>query len=147
MSAMFRRILVAVDGSDTSNRALLAAIELARESHAELRLVHVLDDIALARAGAADAALRHQIRQEGRCVLERALAIAEADDVEAATELLERPGARLGEVVAAHAREWPADLVVIGTHGRRGAARLLLGSGAEQVLRLSPVPVLIVRGR
>ena len=49
------------------------------------------------------------------------------------------------DLVAKAAKEWPAELVVIGTHGRRGVGRLLLGSDAEQILRLSPVPVLLVR--
>jgi nucleotide-binding universal stress UspA family protein len=54
-------------------------------------------------------------------------------------------GRRLGEAIADEAGTWNADLVVIGSHGRRGLQRLLIGSGAEQVLRLSPVPVLLVR--
>ena len=63
------------------------------------------------------------------------------------TRLLDDPDdRRLGEVVADEARQWPADLIVVGTHGRRGVARALLGSGAEQVIRLAPVPVLAVRG-
>jgi nucleotide-binding universal stress UspA family protein len=52
----------------------------------------------------------------------------------------------LGESVADEAADWGADLVVLGTHGRRGLGRVLLGSGAEQVIRLCPVPVLVVRG-
>ena len=49
------------------------------------------------------------------------------------------------KVVAEAANEWKADLVVVGTHGRRGLGRMLLGSGAEQILRLSPLPVLVIR--
>jgi nucleotide-binding universal stress UspA family protein len=49
------------------------------------------------------------------------------------------------DLVAAAAKSWSVELVVIGTHGRRGLGRLLLGSDAEQILRLSPVPVLLVR--
>ena len=65
--------------------------------------------------------------------------------VPADTKLMETPGGRLGELVADEARSWEADLVVVGTHGRHGVSRVLLGSGAEQVLRLAPVPVLAVR--
>ena len=54
-------------------------------------------------------------------------------------------GQRLGDTVADAARDWGADLVVLGTHGRRGVGRVLLGSGAEQVIRCASVPVLIVR--
>lgn len=53
---------------------------------------------------------------------------------------------RLSDFVVEQAHIWKADLIVIGTHGRRGVRRLLLGSDAEQVLRTSPVPVLLVRG-
>ena len=56
------------------------------------------------------------------------------------------PG-RVCDVIVKEATDWKADLIVIGTHGRRGAGRLLLGSDAEQVLRLAPVPVLLVRDR
>lgn len=60
-------------------------------------------------------------------------------------QLIDDLGPRLGESVARVAREWKADLIVLGTHGRRGFNRLLLGSGAEQVIRLAPVPVMVVR--
>jgi nucleotide-binding universal stress UspA family protein len=65
--------------------------------------------------------------------------------VPADTRLVESRGPRLGDAVAAEAREWEADLVVVATHGRRGLGRVLLGSGAEQVIRQAPVPVLVVR--
>jgi len=52
---------------------------------------------------------------------------------------------RVSEAVIQQTKEWGADLIVIGTHGRRGANRLLLGSDAEQIMRLAPVPVLLVR--
>ena len=51
-----------------------------------------------------------------------------------------------GEAVAEESTVWDADLVVVGTHGRRGLSRVLLGSGAESVLRLATVPVLVIRG-
>ena len=53
---------------------------------------------------------------------------------------------RSSDLVIAKAKEWGAQLIVLGTHGRRGVGRMLLGSDAEQVLRQSPVPVLLVRG-
>ena len=54
-------------------------------------------------------------------------------------------GQRLGETAADAAKRWNADLLVVGTHGRRGIGRMLLGSGAEQIIRLAPVPTLVVR--
>jgi nucleotide-binding universal stress UspA family protein len=53
---------------------------------------------------------------------------------------------RLGEAVAREAQQWDADLIAVGTHGRRGLGRVLLGSGAEQIIRVAPVPVLVIRG-
>jgi len=64
------------------------------------------------------------------------------------SQLLECPGGQaFGQVIADDARAWQADLIVIGTHGRRGIARAVLGSGAEQVIRQAPVPVMVVRAQ
>ena len=59
--------------------------------------------------------------------------------------MLEASSAQVGTIIVDSAREWHAQLIVCGTHGRRGIARWLMGSDAEQVLRTSPVPVLLVR--
>ncbi len=69
----------------------------------------------------------------------------EAAGVEADNMLFDNFGERLGDAVADAAKRWNADLVVVGTHGRRGIGRVFLGSGAEQIIRLAPVPVLVVR--
>ena len=140
---MFERILVPVDGSDVSNKALLAAIDLARLKGGQLRLVHATESLPPLPG---DARLHQALREEGEAILQRALAIADAGEVRAETRLLDEPGRRLGEAIADAARAWGATLVVIGTHGRRGLPRALLGSGAEHILRLAPVPVLAVRG-
>jgi nucleotide-binding universal stress UspA family protein len=142
---MYKRILVPIDGSDTSNRALVAALQLARENGGRVRLLHTIDDLAFVSAFEYPGQVLVAARKGGAKALEDALAIANASGVPADTRLSEVTGQRLGEVVADEARSWQADLVVIGTHGRRGVSRMLLGSGAEQVLRLSPVPVLAVR--
>jgi len=71
---------------------------------------------------------------------------AQAANVPADTHLIDTPGQRLGQTVADEAVNWKADLIVLGTHGRRGVGRVLLGSGAEQIIRMASVPVLIVRG-
>ena len=52
----------------------------------------------------------------------------------------------VGAAIVEYAEQWPADLIVIGTHGRRGIRRLAMGSDAEFVIRTTPVPVLLVRG-
>ncbi|MEJ8837882.1 universal stress protein [Ramlibacter sp. AN1133] len=142
---MYKRILVPVDGSETSNRALVAALQMARETSGRVRLLHAIDELAYLSAFEYSGQVLEAARKGGARTLEDAAAIATASGVPADHKLVEVTGQRLGEVVADEARNWDADLIVIGTHGRRGVSRVLLGSGAEQVLRLAPVPVLAVR--
>lgn len=142
---MYKRILVPVDGSETSNRAVVAALQMARENGGRVRLVHVLDELAYLSGYEIGGDLLKIARDYALKVLDDVLAMAKSAGVPADTKLVEAPGARIGEVVADEARSWEADLIVTGTHGRRGVGRVLLGSGAEQVLRLAPVPVLAVR--
>lgn len=143
---MYKRILVPVDGSETSSKALVAGLQLARESGGRVRLVHVLDQLAYLSGYEFSTDVLGVARDFGKKLLDDALAMAQAAGVPGDTKLMEVPGGRLGELVAEEARAWEADLVVVGTHGRHGIGRVLLGSGAEQVLRLAPVPVLAVRG-
>lgn len=142
----YRRILVAVDGSPSSNQALAAALDLARDHDGRVRLVHVVDELAWVTGFEASGEVFELIRAGGEKVLAESAASAQAAGVPVETQLVDRPGERLGDVIAREAGDWGADLVVVGTHGRRGAARVFLGSGAEQIIRLSPAPVLVVRG-
>lgn len=145
---MYQRILVPTDGSETSERALQEAIKLS-DSVARLRLVYVVEDIYLLDAeGYAYidyAALQQAVRHTGERTL--ALAAEKARQSGAATEtaLLEAKGERIASVIESDARHWQAELIVIGTHGRSGLNRLLLGSVAEGVVRVASVPVLLVR--
>jgi nucleotide-binding universal stress UspA family protein len=143
---MFKRILVPVDGSQTSNKALATALGLARECGAVVRLVHAIDDLALISGYDYSVDLLSVARNQAHGLLADAMAIARSSGVESDSVLAEIPGVRLGETVAIQAREWEADLIVLGTHGRKGLGRVLMGSGAEQVIRTAPVPVLVVRG-
>ena len=143
---MFKRILVPVDGSETSTKALVTALQLAREADGRVRVVHVLDELAYVSGFEYTADLIGIAREQAGKVLRDAMDVAKASGVPADSKLVEIPGHRLGEVVADEAGTWQADLIVVGTHGRRGVGRVLLGSGAEQVLRMAPVPVLAIRG-
>ena len=143
---MFHRILVPIDGSPTSTKALVTALQLARESGARVRLVYVLDELSYLTGYEYSPELMRHTRGYGEHVLKSGLDIAASAGVPADQQLVETLGLHLGEQVAAAARRFEADLVVVGTHGRRGVGRMLLGSGAEQILRLAPVPVLSVRG-
>ena len=85
------------------------------------------------------------LRDEGKKVLAQASADVKAQGLEPETRLMAALGERAADLIVDEARRWRADLIVMGTHGRRGVVRLALGSDAERVLRLSPVPVLVVR--
>jgi nucleotide-binding universal stress UspA family protein len=146
---MYKRIIVPVDGSPTANKALVAALQLARDSGGRVRLIHVVEELAFVDGydmyGGQTGELLQVMREAGDKVLDAALEIARSAGVDADKQLFDRFGERLGEVVANAAREWNADLIVLGTHGRRGIGRVLLGSGAEQIIRLAPTPVLVIR--
>ncbi|MDF2464651.1 MAG: universal stress protein [Ramlibacter sp.] len=146
---MYRRILVALDGSETSIRALTASLNLARQGGGRVRMVHVVEELAYLGGfdpyGASSGDLIKVIRENAEKVLANGLAAAQSAGVEADTVLYDNFGERLPEAVADAAKQWNADLIVVGTHGRRGIGRVLMGSGAEQIIRVSPVPVLVIR--
>ena len=146
---MYQRILVPVDGSANSGRALQEAIKLAA-GNARLRLVHVIEEVyPLDIEGYAyidNVALQEAVKHTGERVLAQAAEEAQRKEMATETVLLEAGGKRVADVIADEARDWPADLIVIGTHGRSGLSRLLLGSVAEGVARSASVPVLLVRG-
>jgi len=147
---MYQRILAAVDGSGTSDRALQEAIRLAKDQHAVLHIVHVIDMVPLIwDVEFTDIeAIQRALRQAGRTVIDRARETAKSAGIEAEAQLAEigTPGQRVAGRIVEAAMAWPVDLLVIGTHGRRGLDHLLLGSIAEGVARLAPMPVLLVRG-
>ena len=142
----FRKILVPVDGSSTSNKALDYALKLAQEDHSQVRALHAIDELSYLSSYEYSGELMATARKNGTQVLQNAVLAAQALNVPTDTRLVDLPGQRLGQTVADEAASWGADLVVVGTHGRRGVGRVLLGSGAEQIVRMSPVAVLTVRG-
>ena len=143
---MYKRILVPVDGSKTSNAALDQAIGLARDQKAELRVVYVIDEAAIIAGSEYGDMLEVEKAQieAGHAVLEKAKALFP----EAQTRLLEteKVGQGISEIIVQDAGAWGADLIVAGTHGRTGLRHLLMGSVAEGIVRISKVPVLLVRG-
>jgi nucleotide-binding universal stress UspA family protein len=144
---MYKRILVPIDGSATSNLALDEAIGLAKGRQAGLRVVHVVDTINLNVDSMADIAA--SLRESGRRLLRDAEARARRSRVKVETNLLEvqKFADRISNLVVKDAAAWRADVIVMGTHGRRGLNRLLLGSVADGVVRVSSVPVLLIRGK
>ena len=149
---MFKRILVAVDASETSDLALQAAIRLASEQQASLRIAHVIDTTDINSLGAEyldPSSMLESLAKNGQSVLDRAEAAATAAGVAVETSLvkIEAMNQRISEAIANEAEAWPADLIVIGTHGRRGLTRLFLGSVAEGAARLATKPVLLIPGK
>ncbi len=153
---MYQKILVPVDGSEPSNRALDEAIALAKLTKGQLRLFHVVDALSFAMAagyGSATAGysgsynndLFEALQEGGKSILSIAEDRVRAAGVEYVSVLHDSYEGRLADQVVSLARSWPADLIVIGTHGRRGMERLFMGSDAELIVRVAPVPVLLVR--
>lgn len=153
---MYNHILVAVDGSDTSNLALREAIKLAKDQQASLRLVHVVDEtpayMAIDNSTIQDPELISEVKKAlhaaGQNVLATSAAVVREAGIEADTviKVVETLGPHIYDAIEEEAMRWPADVIVIGTHGRRGFRRLLLGSVAEGVARIATKPVLLVRG-
>ena len=143
---MYQRILVPVDGSPTSLQGLEEAVRLAKMTGGVLRLVHVVNELNFSTGFEIYTAdIIGMLKEGGAQVLADARAAAAAAGVGAEIFLSESFGSRVCDVVIDEAKSWHADLIVIGSHGRRGIDRLLIGSDAEQILRLAPVPVLLVR--
>ena len=149
---MYARILLAVDGSSTSNAALRHAAGLVSDARARLRVVHVVDspydypDVMFGHVAGDLDDLRAAWQKAGEEILDGARAALRRGGIEPEVALLETAGRRVSVAIADEARRWGADLIVIGTHGRRGLDRLLLGSVAEGVARTAPTAVLLVRG-
>jgi nucleotide-binding universal stress UspA family protein len=145
---MYHNILVAVDGSETAERALREAIELARGLSSRIRVMHVVNTVPWIAQGAPEVIeeLVTQLRSTGESIVHEAKTAARQADVQVDDRLVEALGERAGEFIVSEAKSWPAQLIVCGTHGRRGLKRLLVGGDAEYIVRHSPVPVLLVRG-
>lgn len=144
--AAYQRILVPVDGSPTSNAGLEEAIKLAKLTGARIRLVHVLDGNLFGigcETYVGD--VLGMLSEAGARVLTEAKARVDSIGTPVDTFITDMFGERVCDVVADQAKVWKADLIVLGTHGRRGTRRLLLGSDAEQIVRSASVPVLLVR--
>lgn len=146
---MYSRLLVPLDGSPTSHLALDHASVLARLSGATIVLMHVIEELKRASGFESPKAYIEKVRPgflaAGQALLDQAANQLRKDGIAAETILREAKGERVSEIIARQAAESNCDLVVLGTHGRRGVDRILLGSDAEQIARVAPVPVMLVR--
>lgn len=145
---MYKHILCPVDGSVTSNAGMREAIQLAKEQNAQLHFLHVIDTYVPIVDMAGDFNVAYMIdilRNNGKKIIKNAAATAQKAGINADTKTIESVGGRTASYIVQEAEKWPADLIVMGTHGLRGISRLLMGSDAENVLRASNVPVLLVK--
>ena len=152
---MYKRILVAIDGSDTSDLALREAIGLAKDQNAMLRIVHVVDGTPPAyiatdasSAVALLAEYKKTLQEAGENLLRARATAAREAGVSVDTNLITVTmlGERIYEAIEEQSKQWPANLIVVGTEGRRGFQRLMIGSVAEGLVRISTKPVLLIRG-
>ena len=144
---MYAKILVPVDGSPASAAGLTEAIKIAKSQGSQLRLFHVVNEFVLDYsygAGLYGTNLIDSLREAGKNILQQAETLVRQQGVAVEGVLLESIGGPAADLIVAQAKEWPADLIVMGTHGRRGLRRLAMGSDAEGVIRGAPVPVLLV---
>jgi nucleotide-binding universal stress UspA family protein len=144
---MYARILVPVDGSAASARGLDEAIDLARHLKARMRRVHVVEPWVMVTPETIPVTVHNVaeiIRNNGAALLKECENKVPKANIEVDAELIETMGTSVGECIVKKAKEVDADLIICGTHGRRGIRRLLMGSDAEHIVRRAPVPVLLV---
>jgi len=144
---MFQRILFATDGSTASEHASRLAVDLAKAHGAKLTVLYVVDPYPYIGIGEANpmgfqaymsAALQHAAEAQAKV-----MALAGPAGVDCQPRVAEDVAAATGIVQSA--KQVDADLIVVGSHGRSGVARLVLGSVASKVLAEATVPVLVVR--
>lgn len=147
---MFKKILVALDGSSTANLALKEAITLAKEGGSKVRGVFVVDAYHVAPEVEFITAqeVLDSMRSEAKVALAKAQKKLDAAGIKADTKILETnvSDGRIAEAIAREAKNWSANLIIVGTHGRRGFSHFLLGSVAESIVRVATKPVLLIRG-
>ncbi|MBN3752267.1 universal stress protein [Paraburkholderia sp. Tr-20389] len=148
---MYKRILIALDGSDTASRALDIALDLAAEHGAQVLPLYVIDVpvIAYDVPGFDPSIIRDAFEEEGKRIASDASARIARRSIAGAPRVVEvaPPGEDVAHRINEMASEWHADLIVMGTHGRRGFRRMVLGSVAERVLRGATCPVLMIPAR
>ena len=146
---MFKRILMATDGSSASDHAARVAVDLARAHGAALTALYVVDPYPFLGMGEVNPmgfdAYMNAARDQAAGAHTRILEACNTGDVAVPVEMRVVEDVPVLEGVLRTAHDQQADLIVIGSHGRSGIARLMLGSVAAKVVAQSPVPVLVVR--
>ena len=146
---MFTRILLATDGSEASDHAARIAVDLARVHGASLTALYVVDPYPFLGIGEVNPvgfdAYMSAARDQAAQAHSRILDACNAGGAAVPVEMRVVEDVAVLEGVLRTAREQQSDLIVIGSHGRTGIARVMLGSVAAKVVTQSPVPVLVAR--
>jgi nucleotide-binding universal stress UspA family protein len=142
LTGIYQKIVIATDGSEKNLSAVIEGLMIARVSGAKLQIIYVIDTKPLTTGVIEEsyAGMYDSLREEGEQALEQAKELA--GDLDAETFLL--TGKPANEI-ARFVKEQGADLLVVGTQGKTGLGKLILGSVAETIVRTSPCSVLVVR--
>lgn len=146
---MYQKILVPIDGSPTSHYGLAEAVRLAKALRSQIRLVHIVNEWIIASPEGAVVNIGlvlDALRASGHAALDAADRLVRDAGIDTDSVLIEEIGNQAGPAIVKLAQDWPADLIVCGTHGRRGIRRMVLGSDAEYIVRHATVPVMLTRG-
>lgn len=144
---MYKRILCPIDGSSTSNRGVQEAVRLAKDQSANLRFIHIIDTYVPIVDGVGSLIpvdMSDILEKNAEEVIEEAEKTAKAAGVNADSKIAKILGGRPSKEIVKQANDWSADIIVMGTHGLRGISRVIMGSDAENVVRTSSVPVMLV---
>ena len=137
---MFERILIPVDGSEPAHGAAQLGIDLAVEHDATVHGLYVVEPVTVAEGGAGQ--IIESMQETGQEIVSELAEQAESKGLSVETDV--KTGVAHREILE-YAEANDIDLMVVGTHGRTGIGRYLLGSVTEKIVRLSDVPVLTVR--
>lgn len=139
-----QKILVPTDGSDYSMRAAEYAISIAKTLSAQILVAFVVDEIVLEQIAKSTERERveKELKEDGQRYVKYAVGLAEKEGVQASSLIA---NGRPFEQIVHMAKGLNTDLIVMGTYGRRGADRILLGSVAERVIEFAPCPVLVIK--
>ena len=148
---MYQRIMVAIDDSFATSSVLATAINLAKLSGARLAICHALDQTLFAQKmgeimlSNSVAEIEKNLRGGAQAFVDQAAELARAAGVEVETRIIESEAKQVAEMLAEAASEWHADLLVVGSHGRRGIDRFFVGSVAERLVQKANTSLLLVR--
>lgn len=146
---MYKRILVPVDGSPASTQGLREAVRFAKDQHARLRIIHIVDESVLTQYPESVVITEQMLKafsDEGENTLSKAVALAGRYGIKPEHSLYKTRGGALADVILKEARKWRADVIVMGTHAQSGIQHFFLGSDAETIARSTLLPVLLIHG-